>query len=116
VVCACTSAGGHGAAYRAAEVGRRGPVITLGSFDFPERVLLAYMHGGALAAAGFPVRVLTDLGSHEVVDPALLSGLVQIVPEYSGSALEFLSVGRLSTTSSGLATSRALSRWLASDR
>jgi osmoprotectant transport system substrate-binding protein len=76
-------------------------------------VLLAYLYGGALAAAGFPVRVLADLGSREVVDPALLSGLVQIVPEYSGSALEFLSVGRLSATSSSSATSRALSRWAA---
>jgi osmoprotectant transport system substrate-binding protein len=78
-------------------------------------VLLAYLYGGALAAAGFPVRVLADLGSREVVDPALLSGLVQIVPEYSGSALEFLSIGRLSATSSGLATSRALSRWVSSE-
>ena len=113
VFCACISAGGHGVAYGAAEVGRRGPVITLGSFDFPESVLLAYLYAGALAATGFPVRVLPDVGTRELVDPALLSGLVQIVPEYSGSALEFLSVGRLSATSSSWATSRALSRWAA---
>ena len=40
--------------------------------------------------------------------PALMSGLVQVVPEYSGSALEFISVGRLSATSDAAATSRAL--------
>jgi len=28
---------------------------------------------------GFPVRVLPDLGSRELVDPALMAGLVQLV-------------------------------------
>jgi osmoprotectant transport system substrate-binding protein len=115
VLCAYAAASGHQAASRAVEVGRRGPVITIGSFDFPESVLLAYVYGDALAAAGFPVRVLPNLGSREVVDPALMSGLLQIVPEYSGSALEFLSLGRQSATSSGAATSRALAQWAAGD-
>lgn len=80
----------------------------VGSFDFPESVLLADIYGDALAARGFPVRILPGLGSREVVDPALMSGLVQLVPEYAGSALEFFSLGRLPATSDAGATNRAL--------
>jgi osmoprotectant transport system substrate-binding protein len=106
--CACTSASGSGTAGRAGEAGRHGAVITVGSFDFPESVLLADLYAGALAAKGFPARVLPDLGPRELVDPALMGGLVQVVPKYSGSALEFISVGRLSATSDAAATSTAL--------
>ena len=106
--CACTSASGSGPAGRAGEASQHGAVITVGSFNFPESVLLADLYAGALRAKGIPVRVLPDLGPRELVDPALMSGLVQVVPEYSGSALEFVSVGRLSATSDAAATSRAL--------
>ena len=111
--CACTSASGSGPAGRAADAGQPGAVVTVGSFDFPESVLLADLYAGALAAKGFPVRVLPDLGPRELVDPALMSGLVQVVPEYSGSALEFASVGRLSATSDAAATSTALAEQVA---
>ena len=119
--CACTSASGSGPDGRVGEAGQHGAVITVGSFDFPESVLLADLYAGALAAKGFPGRVLPDLGPRELVDPALMSGLVQVVPEYSGSALEFISVGRLSATSDAAATSRALAgqvagRGLVADR
>jgi osmoprotectant transport system substrate-binding protein len=113
VCCACTSASGSGPAGHAGEAGRPGAVITVGSFDFPESVLLADLYAGALEANGFPARVLPDLGPRELVDPALMSGLVQVVPEYSGSALEFISVGRLSATSDAAATSRALAEQVA---
>ena len=82
--------------------------IVVGSFDFPESVLLADIYGGALAARGFPVRILTDLGSRELVDPALMNGLIQVVPEYAGSALQFLSLGRESASSDVLRTSATL--------
>jgi osmoprotectant transport system substrate-binding protein len=88
--------------------GQDAAVITVGSFDFPESVLLADIYGDALQAKGFPVRILLNLGSRELVDPALMSGLIQVVPEYAGSALQFISVGRLSATSDVLATSKAL--------
>jgi osmoprotectant transport system substrate-binding protein len=109
VVCsACMSSsggsspsGGHGA-------GPNRSAIAVGSFDFPESVLLAEIYGGALAAQGFPVRILPDLGSRELVDPALMNGLLQLVPEYAGSALEFVSLGRLSATSNAEAANRAL--------
>jgi osmoprotectant transport system substrate-binding protein len=83
-------------------------VITVGSFDFPESGLLAEIYGRALAAHGFRIRIMPDLGSRELVDPALMNGLIQVVPEYAGSALEFVSLGRLSATSSAEATNKAL--------
>src|SRR2546421_195513 len=88
-------------------------VITVGAFDFPESVLLAHIYGDALKAKGFPVRVLPGLGSRELVDPALMSGLIQLVPEYAGSALQFNSLGRQSATSDVMATSKALTELMA---
>jgi osmoprotectant transport system substrate-binding protein len=82
----------------------------VGSFDFPESILLAYIYADALATRGFPVRVVPDLGTRELVDPALENGLIQLVPEYSGSALDFLSLGRQHATSDTAATYRALAR------
>jgi osmoprotectant transport system substrate-binding protein len=88
-------------------------VITLGSFDFPESVLLAHLYAGALSARGYPVRVLPDLGSRELVEPALMTGLVQLVPEYIGSALEFVSLGRAHATADVAATATALAKAMA---
>jgi osmoprotectant transport system substrate-binding protein len=107
---ACTTASSRAplAAGRGPDSGRA--VITVGSFNFPESVLLAYLYADALAAKGYPVRVLPDLGTRELVDPALMAGLVQLVPEYTGSALEFVSLGRVHATASGAATAGALAR------
>jgi osmoprotectant transport system substrate-binding protein len=88
-------------------------VIVVGSFDFPESILLAYIYADALASRGYPVRVLPGLGTRELVDPALMTGLIQLVPEYTGSALEFVSLGRVSATASVAATAGALARAMA---
>ena len=106
------SAGGHPPG--PASAGDAGPgVITVGSFDFPESVLLAYLYAGALSARGYPVHVLPDLGSRELVEPALMTGLVQLVPEYTGSALEFVSLGRTHATADVAATAAALANAMA---
>jgi osmoprotectant transport system substrate-binding protein len=50
---ACTTSGGRGPP----GPGEAGPgVITVGSFDFPESILLAYLYAGALSArsASYP--------------------------------------------------------------
>jgi osmoprotectant transport system substrate-binding protein len=68
----------------------RRPVIQLASFDFPESELLGQLYGQALAGHGFPVEQVVRLGAREVVAPALQQGKVDMVPEYLGSALNFL--------------------------
>lgn len=105
---ACTSSSGRVLPAAAKPSGQHGMVISVGSFDFPESVLLAEIYGEVLAAEKFPVRILPDLGPREVVDPALMDGLLQLVPEYAGSALEFFSLGRVSATSDPGAANRAL--------
>jgi osmoprotectant transport system substrate-binding protein len=104
----CTSSSGHVSSAAGKSVDRPGAVITVGSFDFPENVVLAEIYGQALAADNFPVRIMANLGPRELVDPALMDGLVQLVPEYAGSALDFISLGRLSATSDAGAANRAL--------
>jgi osmoprotectant transport system substrate-binding protein len=66
------------------------PIIQLASFDFPESELLGELYGQALAQHGFPVEQVVQLGAREVVAPALEQGKVDMVPEYQGSALNFL--------------------------
>jgi osmoprotectant transport system substrate-binding protein len=111
VLCAaCSASGGHGSSAQAPPAGRPGATITVGSFNFPESVLLAHIYASALAAKGFPVRVLPDLGTRELVEPALMTGLVQLVPEYTGSALNFISLGRRPATANAAQTYRYLAR------
>jgi osmoprotectant transport system substrate-binding protein len=111
---ACTAGTAGGSPPGPVSAGEAGPgAITVGSFDFPESVLLAYLYAGALSARRYPVRVLPDLGSRELVEPALMTGLVQLVPEYTGSALEFVSLGQVHATASVAATAAALTRLMA---
>ena len=64
--------------------------IVVASFNFTESEILADLYAGALERAGIPVRRELDLGPRELVDPALAQGLVDVVPEYVGSALRFV--------------------------
>ena len=64
--------------------------VTVAAFGFTESRILAELYGQALEAKGIPVRRALDLASREVVEPALEQGAVDLVPEYSGTALEFL--------------------------
>lgn len=61
--------------------------LVAASFNFPESRLLTEIYAQALEGAGIPVRRELDLGSRELVGPALRQGLVDLVPEYLGSAL-----------------------------
>ena len=61
--------------------------VVVASFNFPESELLAEIYAQALEHAGVPVRREFDLGPRELVQPALRQGLVDVVPEYLGTAL-----------------------------
>lgn len=67
--------------------------VTVGSFNFHESVLLAELYAQALEAQGFRVLRRLDLGPRELADPILQNGLVELLPEYAGSLLEFLAGG-----------------------
>jgi osmoprotectant transport system substrate-binding protein len=67
--------------------------ITVGSFDFAESVLLAEIYSQALEHAGFTVERAFELGPREFVAPAMSVGLIELIPEYAGSAATFLHRG-----------------------
>jgi hypothetical protein len=72
VLGACTDHGNRGSSAQARTAGPAGAAITVGSFGFPR----------------------SALGTRELVSQALMNGLVQLVPGYRGSALDFMSGGR----------------------
>jgi osmoprotectant transport system substrate-binding protein len=69
--------------------------VVVASFDFAEGRLLAEIYAQALEDEGIEVRRELDLGPRELVLPALRQGLIDVVPEYAGSALEATSPGRV---------------------
>ncbi len=89
VVAAACSPAPHGAVPPAPPAA---PVV-VASFNFPESELVAEIYAQALEHAGVPVRRQLDLGTREMVLPALHQGLVDVVPEYLGSALAALRPG-----------------------
>lgn len=70
--------------------------VTVGSFNFHESVLLGELYAQALEASGFRVLRELDLGPRELADPILQNGLIELLPEYAGSLLEFLAGGAAS--------------------
>jgi len=69
--------------------GERPPpaAVVIGSFNFDESALVAEIYAQALEHAGIPVHREFRLGPRELVQPALRQGLIDLAPEYLGSAL-----------------------------
>jgi osmoprotectant transport system substrate-binding protein len=74
--------------------------VTIGSAAFPENVVLGNIYGQALAANGFTVKYHLSIGQRAAYIPALKKGDVNIIPEYSGSILDFLSKSATANTPS----------------
>jgi osmoprotectant transport system substrate-binding protein len=68
--------------------------IVVASFDFAEGQLLSDLYATILQEHGYPVQRAFNLGPREIVEPALLQGKVDIVPEYLGTALSFITLGK----------------------
>lgn len=66
--------------------------IRVASFNFTESIGLGEAFAQVLEADGYPVERVLNLGPREVVEPALQLGVVDVVPEYLGSMLAFVSV------------------------
>jgi osmoprotectant transport system substrate-binding protein len=64
--------------------------VTVGSGNFSESELLAEIYAGALRAKGVTVKERTDIGSREVYFPALKDGSINLIPEYTGTLLQYL--------------------------
>lgn len=71
--------------------------ITVGSTNFPEQVIVANIYADVLTHAGYKVTVRANLGTREIVEPALQHGQIDLYPEYAGSLLNFLNKGAPNT-------------------
>jgi len=63
--------------------------ITVASTNFPENVILANVYGKALQGVGYQVVFRTNLGTRQVIQPALINGQIDSYPGYAASELEF---------------------------
>jgi osmoprotectant transport system substrate-binding protein len=86
--------------------------ITVGSFDFPESEVLANLYGQALRKGGYQVRLALNLGPRELVEPALARGLLELVPEYAGSAVQYLGKGAVGPSPNPAGNYQTLTRLL----
>ena len=62
---------------------------TVGSADFPEAALLGEIYAQALEAKGITVKRQFNIGSRETYLKAITGGEVDVLPEYTGSLLNY---------------------------
>jgi osmoprotectant transport system substrate-binding protein len=74
--------------------------VVVASTNFPEQLVLANIYADALKHKGIKIRKRLNLGSREVVFPALKAGEIDLLPEYSGALLGYLSNGQSKATTS----------------
>jgi osmoprotectant transport system substrate-binding protein len=75
--------------------GSGGGTIVVGSANFPESELLMEMYAQALEAEGVEVQTKPNIGSREVYMEAFKSGDIDLLPEYNGGLLSYLTEGNL---------------------
>jgi osmoprotectant transport system substrate-binding protein len=73
--------------------------VSVGSTDFTEQQIVAEMYALVLEDAGYTVDRRYQLGSREVVFPALQGGELDVTAEYVGTLLEFINGGAGEATS-----------------
>jgi osmoprotectant transport system substrate-binding protein len=66
--------------------------ITIAAFNFSESAILANIYGKALQPKGYKVSFKPNLGTREVVQPALLKGEVDSYITYAATELTFLNI------------------------
>jgi len=64
--------------------------VTIGTANFTENQVLGYLYAAVLEAAGVKTKVRPNLGTREIVIPALKSGDIDLLPEYQGALLNYL--------------------------
>ncbi|WP_231482599.1 ABC transporter substrate-binding protein [Nocardioides sp. URHA0020] len=65
--------------------------IVIGSANFPESELLMQLYAQTLKAAGAKVETKPNIGAREIYMKAFTSGDIDLLPEYNGALLSYLS-------------------------
>jgi osmoprotectant transport system substrate-binding protein len=63
------------------------PAVTIGDKNFAEENILGQLYTQALQAKGFTVTLKENVGSSEIIYKALVSGQIDMYPEYTGTLL-----------------------------
>jgi osmoprotectant transport system substrate-binding protein len=66
------------------------PTIVVGSANFTESQILAEIYAQALQAKGVQVDKKLNIGSRETYIPALQDGSIDLLPEYTGTLLQYI--------------------------
>jgi osmoprotectant transport system substrate-binding protein len=64
--------------------------ITIGTANFTENQVLGYLYAAVLGAAGVKTTVRPNLGTREILIPALKGGDIDLLPEYQGALLHYV--------------------------
>jgi osmoprotectant transport system substrate-binding protein len=72
------------ASFPTGEPGQGKPAVTLGTKNFTEELILGQLYAQALRAKGYTVDLRENIGPTEAVEPELLSGKIDLYPEYTG--------------------------------
>ncbi|MGA5895351.1 ABC transporter substrate-binding protein [Streptomyces venetus] len=64
--------------------------VTIGTANFTENQVLGYLYAAVLEAAGVKTTVRPNLGTREILIPALKGGDIDLLPEYQGALLHYL--------------------------
>lgn len=90
---ACGDGGGSTSANGDGGNGDERGTVVVGSANFDENEIVANMYAAVLEEAGYTVETRFLLGSREIYFPALEDGEIDLIPEYLGSAVEYLNSG-----------------------
>ncbi|MFF0190629.1 ABC transporter substrate-binding protein [Streptomyces sp. NPDC005244] len=64
--------------------------VTIGTANFTENQVLGHLYAAVLKAAGVKATVRPNLGTREILIPALKGGDIDLLPEYQGALLHYL--------------------------
>src|SRR3989440_1697311 len=90
--------------------------LTVAGFNFPESSILAYVYGKALEHDGYTVTYKVNLGTREVVAPALKSGQIDLYPGYAATDLEYWDQSKGLATGDVTATATQLNQYLSQNQ
>ena len=84
------------------------PLVRVASFNFDESEILQELYAQVLENNGYKIERHTRLGTREIVEPAMESGQIDLVPEYMATLEAFLAKTATKASSDPAGTQTAL--------
>ncbi|MFB4420159.1 ABC transporter substrate-binding protein [Streptomyces sp. QL37] len=83
--------------------------VTIGTANFTENQVLGHLYAAALEAEGVKTTVRPNLGTREILIPALEGGDIDLLPEYQGALLHYLDAEAKATEEGEMQNALAMS-------